>query len=222
MRRIACGSRGALVAALIAAVTLGGCGTARNAGGEAAAAPDAGPTTAELMDGGDLGDIAFGRDDAPVTVIEYASLTCPYCRHFHQETFPRFKRAYIDTGKVRYIIREFPIGRTAATAAMVNRCAPREQYLALYGAFLEQQRSWTSQEVRPDAIHAVAAQTGMSRSAFDNCLTNQSIIDGLTWVKERGREFGVVGTPTFFINGEKASGALTFEQIEALIEPHLS
>lgn len=205
--------------ALTASVALAACGTPR-AGEGASPTADGGPTTAQLMEPGPLGDIALGRDDAPVTIIEYASLTCPYCRQFHLQTYPRLKKELIDTGKVRYIVREFPIGRTAGAAAIVTRCAPREKYMALYEKFLEQQRDWTSQEVRPDALYQVAAQVGMSRSTFDNCLANQSIIEGLKLVKQRGREFGVVGTPTFFVNGTKASGALTFDQIKAMIAPH--
>lgn len=209
-----------LAACLLALPALIGCGGPRS-GAEARLADAEASFAAKLAEPGPLGDISFGRADAPVTVIEYASLTCPYCRQFHVETYPRFKRDFIDTGKVRYVIREFPIGRTAGTAAIVTRCAA-DKYMALYDAFLTQQRLWVSQEVRPDVIYQVAAKTGLSRSTFDSCLANQGIIEALKQVKERGRELGVVGTPTFFINGKKASGALTYEQIKALIEPHSS
>ena len=107
---------------------------------------------AELMKPGPLGDRALGNPNAPVTVIEYASLTCPYCRQFHTTTYPRMKKELIDTGKVRYIVREYPIGRTAGTAAIVARCAPEKDFFVLYDKFLKQQKSWTSQDVRPDAI----------------------------------------------------------------------
>lgn len=177
------------------------------------------PTREELLRAGPLGEREMGNPNAPVTVIEYASLTCPHCRNFHANVFPKMKRQYIDTGKVRYIVREFPIGRTAASAAVVNRCAPADKYFVLLDAFLSRQAEWVSQEVRPDAIYGVAKSIGMSREAFDKCLSNQAIIDGLTEVKQRGRQFGVVGTPTFFVNGRKAQGAITFEEIKALIEP---
>jgi protein-disulfide isomerase len=177
------------------------------------------PTPEELLRPGPLGERALGSPDAPVTVIEYASLTCPHCRDFHADVFPRVKRDYIDTGKVRYIVREFPIGRTAASAAIVNRCAPEEKYFSLLDAFLSRQAEWVSQEVRPDAIYSVAKSSGMSRETFDKCLSNQTIIEGLIEVKQRGRQFGVIGTPTFFVNGRKAQGAVTYEEIKALIEP---
>ena len=121
------------------------------------------------------------------------------------------------TGKVRYIIREFPIGRSAGTAAIIARSAPKKDYFVLYDKFLRQQNKWTSQNVRPDAIYKVAAQTGMTRQAFDACLGNKEIEEGLRLVKQRGREFGVSGTPTFFINGKKSRGVLTFDQIKAML-----
>jgi protein-disulfide isomerase len=155
---------------------------------------------------------------APVTVIEYVSLTCPHCASFHKSVFPRVKKDYIDTGKVRFIVREFPIGRSAGNAAIANYCAPEGKYFYVLGQLLSRQREWVSQEVRLDAIYAVAKSSGLTREAFDKCLSNQTIIDGLAEVKQRGRQFGVIGTPTFFINGRKAQGVVTFEEIKAMIE----
>lgn len=178
---------------------------------------DGTPNLAELMKPGPLGEKALGSPSAPATIIEYASLTCPYCYKFHLTTFQRVKKELIDTGKVRFIVREFPIGRSAGTAAIITRCAPEKDYFVLFDKFLRQRTSWTSQNVRPDAIYKVAAQTGMSRATFDACLANKEIEEGLRAVKQRGREFGVAGTPTFFINGKKATGVLTFDQITAMI-----
>jgi len=151
-------------------------------------------------------------------VIEYVSLTCPHCANFQKHLFARMKKEFIDTGKVRYIVREFPIGHTAGAAAIVNRCAAEDKYFFLLNQFLTRQSEWVSQEVRPDAIYSVAKSSGMSRETFDKCLSNQTIIDGLTEVKQRGRQFGVIGTPTFFINGRKAHGEVTYDEIKALIE----
>ena len=220
-------NRRAFMASLGAGATalIGGCGAAtggRDLPEGALLDHDGVPVPAELLKPGPLGDRSFGRADAPVTIIEYASLTCQYCRQFHAATYPKLKRTYIDTGKVRFIIREFPIGRSAATAAVVNRCAPAKSYMRLFDTFLASQRQWGGQEVRPDAIYKAIAKTGMSRAAFDKCTTNQAIIDGLMWVKQRGRNFGVAGTPTFFINGKKVRGALTFDQMKALIEPQIT
>jgi protein-disulfide isomerase len=176
------------------------------------------PPQAELMAPGPLGERVLGKSTAPVTVIEYVSLTCPHCANFQKTLFPRVKKEFIDTGKVRYIVREFPIGHTSGAAAIVNRCAPEEKYFFLLNQFLTRQPEWVSQEVRPDAIFSVAKASGMSRETFDKCLSNQTIIDGLTEVKQRGRQFGVIGTPTFFINGRKAQGEVTFDEIKAMIE----
>jgi protein-disulfide isomerase len=179
------------------------------------------PTLAEVMQAGTLPEMAWGRADAPVTVIKYASLTCPYCRRFHLETFPAFKREYVDTGKVRFIIREFPIGKSSGTATIALRCASPDKYLDLYGKFLAQQGAWVAQEVRTDAIHKVAAQVGMSRAQFDACLQNQAMVDGLKWVKERGRKLGVVGTPNFFVQGRLIKSTLGLQDLRELVEAAL-
>ncbi len=210
---------GAMLAAGLALAGCGGVGPATGAGDPKAAT---GPAPDELMREGPLGDRVMGNPRAPVTVIEYASLTCPHCARFQRDVFPRVKKAFIDTGKVRFIVREFPIGHTSGTAAIINRCAPPEKYFALFNDFLLRQPEWVSLEIRPDAIYSVAKSSGMSREAFDKCLTNQTIIDALTEVKQRGRQFGVKGTPTFFINGQMAQGEVTFEQIKAMIEPQSS
>jgi protein-disulfide isomerase len=203
--------------AIALAVALEGCGGAAGPTPPIDKATYVPPQT-ELMAPGPLGERVMGKSTAPVTVIEYVSLTCPHCAQFQKELFPRMKKEFIDTGKVRYIVREFPIGRTAGTAAIVNRCAPEDKYFFLLNQFLTRQPEWVSQEVRPDAIYAVAKSSGMSRETFDKCLSNQTIIDGLTEVKQRGRQFGVIGTPTFFINGRKAQGVVTYDQIKAMIE----
>lgn len=180
------------------------------------------PTLAEVMQTGTLPEMSWGRADAPVTLIKYASLTCPYCRKFHAEVFPVLKRTYIDTGKVRFILREFPIGKTSGTATVAMRCAPPDRYLDLYGKYLSQQATWVSQEVRLDPIFAVARQVGMTRPEFDACLKNQGMIDGLKWVKDRGRTLGVIGTPNFFLGSRLIKSTLGWTELNALIEASLA
>lgn len=177
------------------------------------------PTMADVMLTGATPEMAFGRTDAPVTIVKYASLTCPYCRRFHQQVFPELKRRYIDTGKVRFIMRDFPIGKTSGAATIALRCARPENHLELYGKFLAQQPKWVAQEVRLDRIFAVAAQVGMTRQQFDACRKNQAMIDGLSWVKDRGRTLGVIGTPNFFVGNKLVKKALTMEEISAMVEP---
>ena len=160
------------------------------------------PTLAEIMEPGPLGEMSWGRLDAPVTIVQYASLTCRYCRRFHVEAYPQLKSEFIDTGKVRYILREFPIGKASGTATIALRCAPADKYLALYGKFLEQQGAWVSQEVRTDQILKVAAQVGVTGDQFSACLNDKDMIAKLSQIKDRGRKLGIIGTPNFFINGK--------------------
>jgi protein-disulfide isomerase len=180
------------------------------------------PTIADIMMTGTLPEMSLGRPDAPVTIIQYQSLTCPHCRAFHRETFPELKRTYIDTGKVRFIMREFPIGKQSGNATIALRCAPPDKYFTLYGKFMEQQSSWVSQEVRLDPIFAVAKQVGMTREQFDSCLKNQAMIDGLKWVKERGRTLGIIGTPNFFVQGKLVKKTLAMGDIREMVDPLLS
>jgi protein-disulfide isomerase len=198
---------------------LGGCGGVASGPSATATTTALNATAAtDVMADGPLGERSLGKPNAPVTVIEYVSLTCPHCANFQKTVFPRVKKEFIDTGKIRFIVREFPIGHTSGHAAIINRCAPEDKYFFLENQFLIRQPEWVSQEVRPDAIYAVAKSSGMSRETFDKCLTNQTIIDGLTEVKQRGRKYGVIGTPTFFINGRKAAqGEVTYYQFKALI-----
>jgi protein-disulfide isomerase len=119
---------------------------------------------------------------------------------------------------VRYILREFPIGKASGNATIALRCAPADKYFQLYGKYMEQQSSWVSQEVRLDAIFAVAQQVGMTRPQFDACLQNQGMINALKWVKERGRKLGIIGTPNFFVNGKLVKGTLTLADIRAAVD----
>lgn len=180
------------------------------------------PSLEEVLKTGPLPEVALGRADAPVTVIKYGSLTCPHCRRFQAKVFPAFKRNYIDTGQVRFIFREFPIGRSSGNATVALRCVPASDYVALYGKFLDQQAQWVSQEVRLDKIHAVAAQVGLSRAAFDACLKNQDLIAGLKWVKDRGRTLGIIGTPNFYIQNKLVKKVLDYDDLKALVDAELA
>lgn len=180
------------------------------------------PTIAQVMKTGALPEMSIGRADAPVTIIKYASLTCPYCRKFQLETFPVLKREFIDTGKVRFIIREFPIGFQSGAATVALRCAPASRYFELYGKFLSQQNRWVSQEVRHDPIFAVARQVGLSRQQFDACYADKALVENLKWVKDRGRTLGVIGTPNFFVNGKLYKRVLTMSDIRGLVAQELA
>jgi protein-disulfide isomerase len=184
-------------------------------------AESAAPSTAELMEAGVLPDQAIGKPDAPVTVIEYASMTCGHCAAFHNNTYPEFKKRYVDTGKVRYILREFPLDPLAAGAFMLARCAGKDKYFPLVETLFQQQRNWVVQKpIEP--LFAIAKQAGFTQETFDACLKDQKMLDAIEWVRARGADkFKVDSTPTFFINGKIFKGALTIDDMAKAIDPLL-
>ncbi len=194
---------------LVAALFLAAC----DSGGPS------GPTLAELMVESPLGDKAIGDPNAPVTVIEYASMTCPYCRAFHMTVFDDFVAAYVDTGKVRFIFREFPLDTLAAAGAMLARCTPGENgYFTMVDVLFETQPTWTQAPDPADALLTLARQAGFTQESFEACLANQSISDGVYWSFDRGGALGVTGTPTFFINGELFSGEISFARLSQIVD----
>ena len=180
--------------------------------------------TAELMKPDALPEMIMGDDKAPVTVIEYASMTCPHCAHFQETTFPELKKRYIDTGKVRYIFREFPLDNLAAAAFMLARCAgkdDKDKYFALIDTLFHQQRQWAVEKPLPPLL-AIAKQAGFTEESFKACLANQQVLDGIESVRKRAVDtFKVQSTPTFFINGTSYPGALSIEDMAKVIDPYL-
>ncbi len=180
----------------------------------------ANPTLADVMQpASNLAEITVGRPNAPVTIIKYASMTCPYCAKFQRDVFPELKRQYIDTGKVRLVVREFPIGFQSGAATIALRCAAPDKQLALYEKLMAQQSSWVSQEVRTDPIFKVAAQVGVTRAQYDACREDKALVGELNKVKERGRALGIIGTPNFFINGRLVKTELSLPGLKAIIDP---
>ncbi len=176
----------------------------------------------ELLKPGPLGDKILGDEAAPVTIIEYASMTCGHCANFHKRTWPDLKKDYIETGKVRFIFREFPLDPVASAAFMLARCAPQEKYFDIVDIMFEEQRAWAFTDNPYQSLLDFSKQIGFTQETFEECLTNQGLLDAVNAVRERGaNEFGVNSTPTFFINGEKHSGALSIEEMGKIIEENL-
>jgi protein-disulfide isomerase len=176
----------------------------------------------ELSKAGPLGDVAQGPEDAKVTIIEYASLTCSHCAAFHQQTYPELKKRYIDTGKVRYILREFPLDPLATAGFMLARCEGEAKYYPIVDLLFTHQRSWAFTEKPLDALRQMMRQAGFSQEKFDSCLKDQKLYDAVNAVKNRGIEtFKVDSTPTFFINGQRHPGNLSIDELEAIIKPML-
>lgn len=180
------------------------------------------PTQEELAEAGPLEERTLGKAGAPVTIIEYASLGCPICAEFHKAVFPRFKADFIDTGKVRYIYREFPIGASPAAAAQAVRCADAKHYFSLNDTFMARRGQWNARNPDNDLLYKIVKDTGLSRTAFDRCMANQEIQEGVNWVKLRGRKLGVKGTPTFFINDDKIRGVLSYDEMKTIVDKHLA
>ncbi|MBD1547562.1 DsbA family protein [Roseibium aggregatum] len=173
----------------------------------------------ELMKPSPLGDKVLGSEDAPVTIVEYASMTCGHCAHFDEVTFPELKSRYIETGKVRYIFREYPLNQPAYAMSMLARCMPADKYFDGVEIMFEQLRSGALSGTFLPALTKLSKQIGFTQESFEECLTNQKLLDALEAEKTRAtNEFGVKATPTFFINGEKHSGALSIEEMGKIID----
>ncbi|MDE2579559.1 MAG: DsbA family protein [Hyphomicrobiales bacterium] len=161
---------------------------------------------ADLMAPGALPDIVEGKADAPVTVVEYASLTCPHCANFYMEVFPTLKKNYIDTGKVKFVYRDFPLDALAAGGAMLARCSGDKRN-AVVELLFSQQKNWAFVDKPLDALQATMKQTGMSDDSFKKCLDDRALYQNV--IKDRetaATKFSINSTPTFFVNGERKTG----------------
>jgi protein-disulfide isomerase len=175
----------------------------------------------ELEAKGPLDDIPLGSETAPVTIIEYASMTCPHCAAFEVGVFPKLKEKYIDTGKVRFIMREYPLDRLAAAAFMVARCAGPEKYNALVETLFEQQQKWAVKDPIPPLL-AIAKQAGFTQQSFEACLNDTALFNKIQQVRDRATtKFKVDATPTFYINGEKFSGEISIDELDKRIQAYL-
>jgi protein-disulfide isomerase len=179
------------------------------------------PSDADLMKAGPLGDVVVGNADAPVTIIEYASMTCSHCATFHNTVYPEMKKKYIDSGKVKYILREFPLDPLAAAGFMLARCAGNDKYHALVEILFNKQKEWVTQNPIPPLL-ALAQQAGFTKDSFESCLKDQKILEAIENVRTHGAEkLGVNSTPTFFINGKLFRGTLTLAELDKQLEPLL-
>ena len=170
-----------------------------------------------------VAEMVMGRDDAPVTMIEYSSLACPHCAAFHRDVLPKIKESYIDTGKVRLVYRDFPLGGLALAAAMLARCGGREKYFGFIEVLYRSQAQWSRSDDPRRELARVARFGGISQKDFEACLTNEPL---MTDIRERAvdakQKFGIDSTPTFIIDGETIEGALPFEDFRDAIEKALA
>jgi protein-disulfide isomerase len=167
-----------------------------------------------------FGEMTLGPDTAKVTVIEYASATCPHCAAFYKDTFGTLKKEYIDTGKIRVVFREFPHDDAALAAFMLARCAPKEKYFPLIDVFFATQPEWTQNPLA--GLNKIAQQAGFTQESFDACMKNETVAKDILAVRKKAEGFGVTGIPTFFVNGERFEGETTIEAFRAKIDPLLA
>ena len=171
-----------------------------------------------------LPDMALGPADAKVTITEFASMTCPHCAAFNAETFPKIKANYIDTGKVRYIFREFPLDIKAAAGSMLARCiangdAPK--YFAVTDMLFRQQNDWVVKNTT-ETLTRIGKQAGMSQQQVETCLKDQALLDKIAADQKYASDvLKVDSTPTFFINGDRIKGETSFEEFQKKIDPLL-
>ncbi len=176
----------------------------------------------QLMAPQPLPDIVEGKADAPVTIVEYASMTCTHCQAFHAETWPALKAKYVDTGKAKFILREFPLDPLAAAAFMLARCAGPEKRDAIVDLLFDKQKDWAFVDKPLEALAATVKQAGVSQSDFESCLNNQKLYEQINQERDNaGKDFHVDATPTFYVNGKKLSGELPIAEFDKVIAPLL-
>ena len=177
------------------------------------------PDVAELMAPGPLEDIVMGKPDAPVTIVEYASMTCPHCAQFHTAVLPQLKAKYIDNGEVRLILREFPLDGLAVAAFMLARCAGPDRYYPMVAAFFETQGTWAVPGTEgKDKLLLIARQAGFSKEKFDQCLADKNLFNKIVAVRQQANEkFHVDSTPSFFVNGKRMKGDHQLKDFDAAL-----
>jgi len=176
-----------------------------------------------LMKPGDLKELTLGKKEAKVVIIEYASMTCGHCAHFHKTVFPDFKKKYIDTGKVYFIMREFPLDNIAAAASMLARCSGDDKTFPLISVLFAKQKDWAFVKGSPiPPMFEIAKQAGFTKERFDACLKDEALLKKILKTRERAATvFGVSSTPTFFINGKRLKGGQALEKFSEIIDPML-
>jgi len=205
---------------IAAAAGLVVAGALPSSGPPLAQAAAASVPTGELMAEPTLPDLWLGAKDASVTIVEYASMTCTHCAAFHQETWPTLKSKYIDAGKVRFVLREFPLDPLATAGFMLARCAGPEKRNAIVDLLFTQQKNWAFVPKPVEALESTVKQAGITHDAFEACLKDQKLYDEVNQERDKaGQQFKVDATPTFFINGVRHSGELTVPELDKILAP---
>ncbi len=168
-------------------------------------------------------DIVLGDPNAPVTVIEYASMTCPHCAAFHADTLPKLKEQYIDTGKVKYIMRAFPLDNLAAAAFLLARCVEEDKYYPFVNMLFEKQSQWANADDPLQELRQLTKVAGFTEAKFNSCLRDQDALDYIQQVRDTGNQkYDIRSTPTLIINGQKLEGNQSISALQQVIDPMLN
>lgn len=168
-----------------------------------------------------LSERVMGSPDAPITIIEYASLTCPHCANFHKDTLPKLKSEWIDTGKAKLVYRDFPTAPAGPSyaASMIARCAPKDRYFTFLDAFFRTQSTWVSSPDPRGALGQMARLGGLNEADFTQCLDDEALLTGIRERAQEGsQEFGVQSTPSFVINGKLYPGNRSYDELAGILE----
>ncbi|WP_332060660.1 MULTISPECIES: DsbA family protein [unclassified Bartonella] len=175
----------------------------------------------KLLHSGKVKDKVEGEANAPVTIIEYASLTCAHCAHFYNDILPQIRKKYIKTGKVKLIFRDFAYDPRATAGFMLARCVPEDRYFPLIEVLFQKQHEWAWAQDALTPLKKIGLMAGLTDEKFNSCLKNQSILEEVNASFEHGKELGVTATPTFFINGNKYEGVMSVETFFSVIDSFL-
>ena len=165
-----------------------------------------------------MAERALGSADAPVTIVEYASMTCSHCANFHEQTFPALKERYIDTGKVRLVFSNFVLNAIDLRASMMARCVPADRFFSLTGILFKTQGTWARAADPIAELAKVGRLTGLDEASFNACMASEALANGVIELRKAGTDAGVASTPTFVINGERVVGGHSIEELAKIID----
>ena len=161
----------------------------------------------------------LGKADAPVTLIEYASATCPHCAEFHMTVLPQIKSEYIDTGKVKFIFREFPLDGMALGVFMLTRCLPEDKFFATTDLFFRRQQTWAKAANPSVEITKITSMAGMDKATFEKCIKNEDMAKTMNaFARKSAADFGIKGTPALFVNGEYIDGHKEMADVKSALD----
>ena len=176
----------------------------------------------DVQEGVAFGDLIIGNPDAPVTLIEYASMTCPHCANFHRDVYPLIKEDYIKTGKVKLVFRNYTRDRADLAVAMLTRCVGPERSFDLMGVYFDRQSQWARPGVDPlPEIVDIARRAGISRADVDACMNNSALQNNVIEMFKQGQDDGLTGTPFFILEGESFAGHRSFEEFAEMFEDNM-